>query len=72
MMLFDPPTPSQIGSFEKFIAPTLSPEQIAQQHQEQQAQQHALLKYFFKGNYRAPFDKQTLGSVLDGEDDQNK
>lgn len=69
MMLFDPPTSSQIGSFEKFIAPTLSPEQIAQQHQEQQAQQHALLKYFFKGNYRAPFDKQTLGSVLDGEDE---
>ncbi|KAF9216345.1 hypothetical protein BGZ59_010045 [Podila verticillata] len=64
-MLFDSPTSSQIGSFEKSIAPTLSPEQIAQQHLEQQAQQHALLKYFFKGNYRAPFDKQTLGSVLD-------
>ncbi|KAG0040996.1 hypothetical protein BGZ82_003606 [Podila clonocystis] len=65
MMLFDSPTSSQVGSFEKFMTPSLNPEQVAQQHQEQQAQQHALLKYFFKGNYRAPFDKQTLGSVLD-------
>ncbi|KAG0091977.1 hypothetical protein BGZ92_011151 [Podila epicladia] len=65
MMLFDSPTSSQVGSFEKFMTPSLNPEQIAQQHQEQQEQQHALLKYFFKGNYRAPFDKQTLGSVLD-------
>ncbi|KAG0335704.1 hypothetical protein BG000_007294 [Podila horticola] len=65
MMLFDSPTSSQVGSFEKFMTPSLNPEQIAQQYQEQQAQQHALLKYFFKGNYRAPFEKQTLGAVLD-------
>ncbi|KAF9952213.1 hypothetical protein BGZ72_006436, partial [Mortierella alpina] len=42
-----------------------TPEQLAQQHQEQQAQQHALLKYFFKGNYCAPLNKLDLGSVLD-------
>ncbi|KAF9358472.1 hypothetical protein BGX34_008918 [Mortierella sp. NVP85] len=39
-----------------------------EQHQrltEYQAQHHALLKYFFKGNYRAPLNKQTLGSILD-------
>lgn len=72
MMLFDSPTSSQVGSFEKFMTPSLNPEQIAQQYQEQQAQQHALLKYFFKGNYRAPFDKQTLGSVLDGKKFTNK
>ncbi|KAG0053830.1 hypothetical protein BGZ83_000374 [Gryganskiella cystojenkinii] len=42
-----------------------SPEQMAQQLQEQQTQQHALLKYFFKGNYRAPVNKDDLGSVLD-------
>ncbi|OAQ27225.1 S-adenosyl-L-methionine-dependent methyltransferase, partial [Linnemannia elongata AG-77] len=27
--------------------------------------QHALLKYFFKGNYHAPLNKDELGSVLD-------
>ncbi|KAK3828811.1 MAG: hypothetical protein J3Q66DRAFT_323644 [Benniella sp.] len=32
---------------------------------EYQVQQHALLKYFFKGNYHAPLNKQTLGSILD-------
>lgn len=49
------------------ISPSLSPEQLALQRQEQQEQQHALLKYFFKGNYRAPVNKEDLGSVLDGE-----
>ncbi|KAI1295077.1 hypothetical protein EDD11_008021 [Mortierella claussenii] len=43
----------------------LTPEQQAQQLQDQQAQQHALLKYRFKGNYHAPLNKQNLGSVLD-------
>ena len=49
------------------MSPSPSPEQLALQHQEQQRQQHALLKYFFKGNYRAPVNKNDLGSVLDGE-----
>jgi hypothetical protein len=33
---------------------------------EYQVQHHALLKYFFKGNYHAPLNKQGLGSILDG------
>ncbi|KAF8938769.1 hypothetical protein BGZ47_008433 [Haplosporangium gracile] len=45
--------------------PIFSLEQMAQQSLEQQAQQHALLKYFFKGNYHAPLNKDELGSVLD-------
>ncbi|KAF9128759.1 hypothetical protein BGW39_004784 [Mortierella sp. 14UC] len=45
--------------------PVLNMEQMAQQSLEQQTQQHALLKYFFKGNYHAPLNKDELGSVLD-------
>ncbi|KAK3812768.1 MAG: hypothetical protein JOS17DRAFT_462538 [Linnemannia elongata] len=45
--------------------PIFNLEQRAQQSLEQQAQQHALLKYFFKGNYHAPLNKDDLGSVLD-------
>ncbi|KAF9930627.1 hypothetical protein FBU30_000253 [Linnemannia zychae] len=45
--------------------PVFTVEQMAQQSLEQQAQQHALLKYFFKGNYHAPLNKDELGSVLD-------
>ncbi|KAG0290901.1 hypothetical protein BGZ96_005659 [Linnemannia gamsii] len=45
--------------------PIFNMEQMAQQSLEQQAQQHALLKYFFKGNYHAPLNKDELGSVLD-------
>ncbi|KAF9140459.1 hypothetical protein BG015_001658 [Linnemannia schmuckeri] len=45
--------------------PIFNLEQMAQQSLEQQAQQHALLKYFFKGNYHAPLNKDELGSVLD-------
>ena len=47
--------------------PVFNLEQMAQQSLEQQAQQHALLKYFFKGNYHAPLNKDELGSVLDGK-----
>ncbi|KAF9906805.1 hypothetical protein EC991_000248 [Linnemannia zychae] len=45
--------------------PLFNMEQMAKQSLEQQAQQHALLKYFFKGNYHAPLNKEELGSVLD-------
>ncbi|KAH7051956.1 hypothetical protein BKA57DRAFT_300632 [Linnemannia elongata] len=45
--------------------PIFNLDQMAQQSLEQQAQQHALLKYFFKGNYHAPLNKDELGSVLD-------
>lgn len=40
-------------------------EQQNQQLLEHQARQHALLKCFLKGNYHAPLNKQTLGSILD-------
>ncbi|KAF9547653.1 hypothetical protein EC957_008010 [Mortierella hygrophila] len=45
--------------------PIFNLEQMAQHSLEQQAQQHALLKYFFKGNYHAPLNKDELSSVLD-------
>jgi hypothetical protein len=67
MMLFNH-SPNALDSVtllnEQSASPT--PEQLTQQHQDQQAQQHALLKYFFKGNYCAPLNKLDLGSVLDG------
>ncbi|KAF9426241.1 hypothetical protein BGZ94_006778 [Podila epigama] len=66
MMLLNSSTSADNSLSDKDSFPdTLTSEQIAQQHLEQQMQQHALLKYFFKGNYHAPFDKQTLGAVLD-------
>ncbi|KAF8938762.1 hypothetical protein BGZ58_000212 [Dissophora ornata] len=69
-MLFHSPTVSEFGSSIKnysvgtFAGP--NEEHQSQQLLEQQAQQHALLKYFFKGNYNAPLNKQDLGSILDG------
>ncbi|KAF9929554.1 hypothetical protein BGZ67_006268 [Mortierella alpina] len=66
MMLFNhSPTPQDSGSPMDERTATPTPELLAQQHQEQQTQQHALLKYFFKGNYCAPLNKLDLGSVLD-------
>ncbi|KAG0200655.1 hypothetical protein BGX28_006337, partial [Mortierella sp. GBA30] len=63
MMLFNnPATASDAGSQH---SGSLKPDQLAQQRLEQETQQHALLKYFFKGNYHAPLNTQDLGSVLD-------
>ncbi|CAO3571359.1 unnamed protein product [Mortierella alpina] len=66
MMLFNH-SPNALDSRsllnEQSASPT--PEQLTQQHHDQQAQQHALLKYFFKGNYCAPLNTLDLGSVLD-------
>ncbi|KAG0215307.1 hypothetical protein BGX33_001262 [Mortierella sp. NVP41] len=58
-----PPVPSRPPPMD--ADPIFNLEQMAQQSLEQQAQQHALLKYFFKGNYHAPLNKEELGSVLD-------
>ncbi|KAF9964000.1 hypothetical protein BGZ70_007040 [Mortierella alpina] len=66
MMLFNhSPNAYDSGSLMNEQSASPTPEQLTQQHQDQQAQQHALLKYFFKGNYCAPLNKLDLGSVLD-------
>ncbi|KAG0290077.1 hypothetical protein BGZ98_003607 [Dissophora globulifera] len=69
MMMFHSPTVSDFSSSIKgspdntIVGP--GSEQHSQQLLEQQAQQNTLLKYFFKGNYHAPLNKQELGSILD-------
>ncbi|KAF9114162.1 hypothetical protein BGX27_011518 [Mortierella sp. AM989] len=69
MMLFHSPTAPEFGSSPKNSSAGaldgITPEQQSQQIQEHQAQQHALLKCFFKGNYHAPLSQQELGSILD-------